>query len=83
MRKPGSGFMQNALSRIALAQHYIDCARGGHDAEQTHAQRAARSSSRSSRWIGHGDVQLSIFAPQRHELIAHHQIEREFRFSNA
>ena len=30
------------------------------------------------RRIGHRDVQISVLAPQRHELISHHQIDRNF-----
>ena len=73
------GLLQDALGRVAFAQHHVDRAGGRHVRNERVLQRAGEFVQPIQiRRIGHRDVQLSVLAPQRHELVAHHQIDRNF-----
>ena len=69
--------LQNSLRGVALAQHNIDGAGRRHVRNQPSAQRIGKivQAIEIGR-IGHRDVQLPVLAPQRHELIADHQLDR-------
>ena len=79
MRKPGGGLLQYALGGIASAQDDVDRPGGGHIRNHRACKAPGQfiQSFQISR-IRHGDAQPFGVSAQRHELVAHHQVDGDF-----
>src|SRR5438128_1610177 len=78
IRKPDAASCKTLC--VAFAQHDVDGAGRGDVRYQTHSEGAGQivQPIEVGR-IGHRDMELSVFAPQWHELITHHQVNRNLR----